>query len=42
MDVNVQIPRRVSKKERELYEQIRKGDFASPFEKIKNAFKGED
>ena len=42
VDVNVQIPRRVSKKEREAYEQIRKGDFAGPFEKLKNAFMGED
>lgn len=42
VDVDVQIPKKVSKKERELYEQIRSGEFASPFEKIKNVFKGEE
>lgn len=38
--VKVQIPKKVSKKERELYEQIRSGKHASVFDKIKDAFDG--
>jgi molecular chaperone DnaJ len=39
VEVKVQIPKKISKKEREMYEQIRRGDFASPLEKLKNHFK---
>lgn len=39
VEVQVEIPKRVSKKERELYEKIRSGQAESPFEKFKKAFK---
>ena len=39
VQVKVQIPKRVSKKERELYEQSRSGAVAGPFDKLKKAFK---
>lgn len=42
VEVKVQIPKRVSKKERELYEQIRSGKHASMFDKIKDAFDSGD
>lgn len=41
VEVKVEIPRKVSKKERELYEKIKKEATAGPFEKFKNVFKGE-
>ena len=39
VEVKVEIPKKVSKKERELYEQIRSEHHDSAFDKIKNAFK---
>lgn len=39
VEVKVEIPRKVSKKERELYEQLRGEASESPFEKFKNKFK---
>lgn len=39
VEVEVEIPKRVSKKERELYEKIRNGQTESPFERFKKAFK---
>lgn len=44
VEVKVTIPKKVSKKERELYEQIRSGQPANngPFEKLKKAFKNEE
>lgn len=39
VEVNVEIPKRVSKKDRELYERIRDGQSESPFERFKRTFK---
>ena len=38
VEVQIEIPRKLSKKERELYEQLKNGQ-ESPFEKFKKAFK---
>ena len=39
VEVKVEIPKRVSKRDRELYEKIRDGQSESPFERFKRAFK---
>lgn len=39
VEVEVQIPKKLSKKERELYEKIRDGQSDSPFERFKKAFR---
>lgn len=39
VEIKVEIPKKVSKKERELYEQLRGEASESPFEKFKNKFK---
>ena len=39
VEVQVEIPKRVSKKDRELYEKLRNSQSDSPFERFKNAFK---
>lgn len=39
VEVTIEIPRKLSRKERELYEQLRKGQKESPFERFKNSFK---
>lgn len=41
VEVRVEIPKKVSRKERELYEQIRTESKASPFEKFKNHFRSD-
>ena len=41
VEVKVEIPKRVSKRDRELYEKIRDGQSESPFERFKRAFKSE-
>lgn len=41
VEVKVEIPKKVSKKERELYEEIRSGKHASVFDKLKDAFDGD-
>ena len=38
VEVKVEIPKHVSKKERELYEEIRTGEHISPFERFRNKF----
>ncbi|WP_304684267.1 molecular chaperone DnaJ [Ileibacterium valens] len=39
VEVRVEIPKKISKKERELYEQLKGTAAESPFEKFKNVFK---
>lgn len=39
VEVKVEIPKHVSKREKELYEEIRTGEHVSPFERWKNKFK---
>lgn len=39
VEVSIEIPKKLTRKERELYEQLRNGQNESPFEKFKNAFK---
>ena len=39
VEVQVEIPRKVSRKERELYEELKSGQAESPFERFKRAFK---
>lgn len=39
VEVTVEIPKKLTKKERELYEQLRHGQCESPFERFKKAFK---
>ena len=38
VEVIIEIPKKISRKERELYEQIKKG-IDSPFERFKKSFK---
>ncbi len=35
----IEIPKKLTRKERDLYEQLRKGQKESPFERFKNSFK---
>ena len=39
VEVQVEIPRKVSRRERELYEELKSGQSESPFERFKRAFK---
>ena len=39
VEVQVEIPRKVSRRERELYEELKSGQAESPFERFKRAFK---
>lgn len=39
VEVAIEIPKKLTKRERELYEQLKKGQTESPFERFKNAFK---
>ncbi|MBQ0066241.1 MAG: molecular chaperone DnaJ [Firmicutes bacterium] len=39
VEVRIEIPKKLSKKEKELYEQLRKGQKDNPFERFKKAFK---
>lgn len=39
LEVQVEIPRKVSRRERELYEELKSGQSESPFERFKRAFK---
>ncbi|MBB5183417.1 molecular chaperone DnaJ [Catenisphaera adipataccumulans] len=39
VEVNVEIPRKVSRKDREMYEKLRSSQNDSPFERFKKAFK---
>ena len=39
VEVTVEIPKKLSRKERELYEQLKSGQSDSPFERFKRAFK---
>ncbi|GJM59190.1 molecular chaperone DnaJ [uncultured Dubosiella sp.] len=41
VEIKVEIPKKVSKKERELYEELRSGKHASVFDKLKDAFDGD-
>ena len=39
VEVMIEIPKKLTRKERDLYEQLRKGQKESPFERFKNSFK---
>ena len=39
VEVQVEIPRKVSRRERELYEELKSGQSESPLERFKRAFK---
>ena len=39
VEVTVEIPKKLSRKEKELYEQLRSGQSESAFDRFKNAFK---
>ena len=39
VEITIEIPKHITRKERELYEQIKKGSSDSPFERFKNSFK---